>query len=743
MAAAVEYLPETASPNTQEGGASDVDEPRNALVDRWNAAVNQAKMHWKPKFDRMVKDEKFARGYQWPNDNDHEKYVANITLRHVNQRVSDLYAKNPRVVAEEVERLAYEYWDGNTQTLMTAQQILMSANSPEGAGAVDPGLAATARMIVQDAVEGHNRRRMLKRMARTMEILFQRQIENQPTPFKQQMKNLVRRAVSTGIGYVRLDFQRETGLTPEVEAEIKDVRHRLAQIERLSSEKAEGDISEEDADAEQLRLHIQQLEQDGTEIVHEGLIFDFPHSTRVIPDMKCTNVVGFQNCDWVAIEHPLTTAQIREIYGVDVGEKFNARRAKEVLELTVDRMHKDAPGGMSEDRSKWATVYEIFSKRDGLVYTICDGYDDFLIEPHAPNVALDRFWPIYTYALNQIDCEDDPFPPSDVSLIWHMQREVNRARQSIREHRLAARPKIIVPSGVLAENDKKLLQNPSADGIPVLELLGLQPNQKVQDLLQSFNGPGLDPNLYEVATTMDDVQRTVGVQEANLGGTSNATATESSIAETARMATSASAIDDLDELLSELAKDASQIMLTEISPMTARDLVGPGAVWPELSGDTIAKEMHLRVEAGSTGRPNQAQEIQNAERIVPLLMQIPGINPEWLGKEMLRRMDDRINIEDAFSAGMPSIQALNAQLMKQAEGMADAGGDPLAQGGQGGEGAGGGQQGAAPGSQPTNAAAGAQQQGDPRLRSSQAEGPQGQMRPAPGQAQLGPKGPLG
>lgn len=707
-------------------GDTDAPDNRKALVARWNQAVNQAKMHWKPKFDRMVEDEKFARGYQWPSNND-EKYVANITLRHVNQRVGDLYAKNPVVVAERPERMAYRYWDGTAQTLQTAQQIVEAVQGGAG-GQIDPSLAQTAQMIVQDAVEGHNRQRMLKRMGRTMELLFERQLQNQSYPFKKQMKNLVRRAVATGVGYVVLDFQRETGLSPETEAEIKDVRHKLAMVERMGAELAEGDIQEEDADAERLRLLLQELESREDEITHEGLIFDFPHSTRVIPDTKCTNVVGFHGCDWVAIEYPMTTAQVREIYGVDVGDNFNARTAKGVLEVTADMLETGGRGANDAERSSWTTVYVVHSRRDGLIYTICDGYEDFLIEPHAPNVKLDRFWPIYVYAVNELDCEDDPFPASDVRLIRHMQQEVNRARQSIREHRLAARPKIIVPSGVLAENDRKLLQNPSADGLPVLEMLGLQPNQKVTDVLQPFTGPGIDPNLYEVSTTMDDVQRTVGVQEANLGGTSNATATESSIAETARMATSASAIDELDELLSELARDASQVMLTEIGADMAREQVGPGAVWPDLSADEIASELYLRVEAGSTGRPNQAQEIQNAERMVPLLLQIPGISPEWMAREMLRRMDDRINLEDAFSPGAPSIQALNAQMMKQAEAAAGA--------------SGGGEPGAAAGSQPEQAARGAQEQSDPQLRASQGpSGPGSQMRPAPGQPQFGQGGP--
>ena len=41
------------------------------------------------------------------------------------------------------------------------------------------------------------------------------------------------------------------------------------------------------------------------------------------------------------------------------------------------------------------------------------------------------------------------------------------------------------------------------------------------------------------------------------------------------------------------------------------------------------------IEAGSTGKPNRAAELANIERIMPFLLQIPGIDPKWLAKELL------------------------------------------------------------------------------------------------------------
>jgi len=236
------------------------------LVDRWSAAVNQAKEHWSKQFDQMRKDEKFARGHQWPGDDKDLKYVANVTIRHVQQRVSDLYARNPRVVARQADRMQYVHWDGKAETLQMAQQVMQAAQ----AGQVDPTMGMTAQLIIQDAMEGQQKTRMLAKVGTTMERVFQHQMLEQPVPFKQQMKNMVRRAVVTGVGYVQLGFQRMVGMSPEVEGRIKDVRDRLARIERLSRELEDGDYDPDSAEAGELQAQLAELQRTPEVILREG-----------------------------------------------------------------------------------------------------------------------------------------------------------------------------------------------------------------------------------------------------------------------------------------------------------------------------------------------------------------------------------------------------------------------------------------------------------------------------------------
>ena len=94
----------------------------------------------------------------------------------------------------------------------------------------------------------------------------------------------------------------------------------------------------------------------------------------------------------------------------------------------------------------------------------------------------------------------------------------------------------------------------------------------------------------------------------------------------------------------------------------------------------IVSELYLEVEAGSSGKPNQAVEIDNLQKIMPFLIQMPNINPQWLAKEMLRRMDDKADMVEAMAAGMPSIMVQNQM---QQPGTGDPATSPEAQGGQG------------------------------------------------------------
>lgn len=659
---------------------------RQALVKFWQDTVSADREHWEGRsFKKMRLWRAIAAGRQWPKnsvedgmkfvDEPNERYVANITLRHIHTRTASIYGKNPKIVARRRRRLLNTVWDGTHKSL---QEAMMMATQVQ----VDPVTGApampdpNAMAIIADATASLETTQQLDKIAQTLEILMDHQLDEQSVPFKVQMKATIRRALTTGVGYVKLGYQRVMGRSPDIENKLTDMSQQLATIERLSADLVDQVADNSGKEAEQLRLAMKALETQEDIVVREGLLVSYPDSTSIIPDRATKQLRGFVGGSHVTEEFFLSGDRIKELYNVDVGMSGGTARA---YQENHDGSFKSA-GERSADGAKGSDlfcVWVIYNKLDGLVYTLCDGHSDFLEEPRAPEVTIERFYPWFALAFNEVDDEQSIFPPSDVSLIYDMQMELNRARQGLREHRRASRPKTVARKGVLSENDKATLEGCPAHS--VIELEGLSPTEKVGDLLQSHAGPEIDARLYETQPAYEDILRVVGQQEANFGGTSGATATETSIAEGSRMSSVSSNIDDLDEFLTEFARSAGQVLLKETGTATVREVVGPGAVWPDLTRDQIAKEIYLEVEAASTGRPNKTAEIQNFNQMAPLLMQIPGVNPEWLAREGLRRLDDRMDLTDAFRQGMPSIMAMN-RMSQMAPAGAD---DPNAQGDKG------------------------------------------------------------
>jgi len=285
----------------------------------------------------------------------------------------------------------------------------------------------------------------------------------------------------------------------------------------------------------------------------------------------------------------------------------------------------------------------------------------------------------FSLVFNEAENEKDIYPLSDVSLLRPMQLEYNRARNGLREHRFANRPATVAAHGALDPKDEQKLQDFPANALIKLKILNQ--GQKIDDVLQVLKRPPIDPNVYQTADIWDDIQRVSGSQEANLGGTtSGVSATQSGIAESSRMSSIGSNVDELEDLLAELFGAAGEILFAEMSADTVRKIAGIGAVWPDMSPQDIQDELYLTVEAGSSGRPNKAVGIMNLEKLAPLIMQIPGVSPEWLLKIFVQYLDEKMDPTDAVIDSVQSIVSMNRNAQPAGPGANVASSDPHMQG---------------------------------------------------------------
>lgn len=627
------------------------EEPQSVIssVKRWTQRIRDAKNHWDNDFKRMRKNMEFVAGYQWEGQEnmDDLRYVANVTLRLVNDRVASLYARNPRVVPEMRKRMDFQVWDGKMESL---QQAAAMMQHPEA----DPAHSMAAVALISDYTNGMQMRHVIGKVGETLEKVFAWQLDNQAPSFKGQMKHLVRQTVVTGVGYVRLDFARgdENPLSTVASDATKGDRVKQAQL--IMRKLQDGEITEDSPEIETLKTLVQSFnayEDEQTEIP-ERLVFDFPPSTTVILDPRCRCLKGFVGARWIAQEYLLPLNEVNAHFGtkVSVGAGDNAVQftplGNQIAEGNVDYA-KD--GGVSDVR---VCVWNVFDLDTKSSFFICDGWKEFLEEPAPVYPETKHFWPIFALTFNDVIVEDGqkatPFPPSDVQLVTSPQKELNRSRQALREQRKANAPKYMTGKGWLTDEDKESLVNSLANS--VIELQGAAPNDDINKKLSPFQHASIDPLAYDTAPINEDLFHVFGNEDSSQPASSKSTATAATINEQARVTTTSSNVDDLDDFLSAIAEAGGEILIRECSSETVRRIAGPGAVWPEQGKEDFIDMIFLKIVAASSGRPNKALELANFQQIAPILLQA-GANPMFIVREAIKRLDDKLDIEEAFALG--------------------------------------------------------------------------------------------
>jgi hypothetical protein len=302
------------------------------LVKQKLKEIKAAKAKHEKAFKRMSEDMDFAYkwgvGKQWDKQTEDDgRYIANIVQRHINTRVAALYAKDPTVVAKPTKRRYFKVWDGEFGTLQQAQMAIQSAVAPPPAA---PGMMAPqmpvmpapppqwAVDVMQDFQQGMLRKQMVKNVGETLEILFRYFMKEQMPDFKEQMKQLVRRTEVCGVGYVKIGYQRLYGKRAASASRIADIVDQMQTMDRLRADMLDNETADVDAEAEELKLALEELQSEPEVIVREGLVWDFPVSTRVIVDPRCRQLNGFVGARWIAEEIDTTVDEIKELYSVDV-----------------------------------------------------------------------------------------------------------------------------------------------------------------------------------------------------------------------------------------------------------------------------------------------------------------------------------------------------------------------------------------------------------------------------------------
>ena len=669
------------------------DPAQRALVKQWQQEIMLDKAYFKDDFDRMKDDVDYARYGANKTWRDAGKYTVPIITQHIANAVATLYAKNPRAQAKMRKKLLFRLWDGNPETAQNA--LMLAMGDPVNGTPPDPNSLA----MVQEIAEAKRYSELLDKLGKALELLWDYYTSEAAPNFKASMKKMVRRAKTCGVAFTKLGYQRLMEEDPDVSSEIADMTRQLREIDSMSADAADGKLQPDDPRRKQLEISIAQLQKDQYVILREGPTFDWPLSWDIIPHRECRDLTGFIGANYITHEYQMSPEKIQRIYKVDVRGAANSLVVPEMTKKTTvpDQSSKQYGGTGETNQRATYRVWEVHDKLNNQEFTLVEGYPDFVKAPEKPHVCVEGFWRVFALTFNDAESPDCIYPLSDVYHLRHPQDEFNRARQGIREHRNANRPKYFVRTGALLEDEKAHLSSHEANAI--IELTSINPDLTPDKIIQPHKPVPIDPNQYETQSILQDVLVGVGSQEANLGPTGGDSATEVSVAEQGRQTRTSSNTDDLDTHLSEVARAFGQVVLEHVQEETVVQIAGPGiaGAWPEMSKEDIQKELTLVIKAGSSGRPNQAQELANLERGMQFLLQMPGIPPKLLGEKYAGLLG--FEPDEFWVEGLPSIAAMNAMASKIAQGPAGAPGDPGAQGPQGAQNA---KQppGSAPGSQP-------------------------------------------
>ena len=634
----------------QENTGSPEEMSRQAAVKGWCDKIRKARdQRFKDDFDRMRQNMDFTAGLQWPGQKSimYNRTVVNMTLQAINQRVAQLYAKDPQVAAKRRKRLCFTMWDGKMETI---QQAMMLATMSQQFGLpLPPDIPA----LIQDFQQGRLHELQVEKVGETLKTVLQYQMDTLQPGFKTQMKQLVRRVCVCGVGYIKVLFCRD------YESELTQSETRMSIVDRAKMARAitekleKQEIREDDPEVETLRslvagLGVQPLDSESTK-VQERLVFDFPQATAIIPDPQCRALKGFVGAHWVAEEYHYPLEFVNAFFEKDI-------KPGGTLKLYNDgHTEADVQPGIDDLKKKNVRLWEVSNLDDKSTFMVCDGYNNYITAPEVVSPGCKGFWNIVPVTFNDIEtepgCRATIFPPSDVDLIFSTQVEWNNKRWRKSRHCKANGPRYMYPDGAMSEQDIDRITG--SDDQEFIKVKGVVPGADVSKIVVPLGVTDIKPELYDTQDQREDLLLATGQQEANIGPAQpNVTATVGTIAAQSHMNVASSNVDGLDDSLSLVMSIGGELCLKEMSVATVKKVAGPGSVWPEQNREDFINEIETEVVAASSGRPNKAIDVANWERVAPILVQA-GANPQAIVRQTIKVLDANIEPEDFFPVQPP------------------------------------------------------------------------------------------
>ena len=518
---------------------------------------------------------------------------------------------------------------------------------------------------------------LARMFSQTANVVLKREFVEE-AKLKDRMRALARSTMCESLGWVKMAYARDYDRQPHLRMRPEDAQDEIVRLQSLAERLPEVvDPDERTMMVEQIRGLKEALFEQRDVLVSEGLVIDLLQPTDVVVSSEVVCLAsGYRQAEWIAqgiwltaqdaaARYRLTETESRTVrqYGADA---LQGRGETAITPGGASRPDivdgGSGPGGGTMDGG-YCRAWEIWHRTGVRVLTLLEGLRRWARPPMRPERRPQRWYPFYNVAFNHV--EHRRYPLSDVKLLGSLQAEFQRLREKFMKHRDATVPKTAVDGSKVDATDMQTYKDaPVGSIVPLSNTKGLSPETPIENAFFTPQVALPTPALYDSASVVGDMERVFGMGDAMRGAVvTPKTATEAKQMQAATGGRMGERTNELITLEEEMAEDALEILLMELSLERVRQMAGASAVWPQLDRATIYQMVSLTVmhESKADRERKAALWMELAPQIQAMVMQIAQLRMAGMSmiaepvieimRETLRRYDERIDIERFLPGG--------------------------------------------------------------------------------------------
>lgn len=432
--------------------------------------------------------------------------------------------------------------------------------------------------------------------------------------FKKTMKRVVKDAVLTGRGYIKLGFDAQVGTKEGKKYEFEGGK-------KLPGVPLDQNLSDD---------------FDHTESVWAERVSPF----RVFYDPEAT---GLDDAAWCVIEVCLRIEKVRSnpIYKNGSKVKPSGAIAEDLASAVVAGFdsEKTDPEGLDADLQR-VVLYEIWDKESRMVYVLADGNEDldFLRESDWPFADLNGF-PITE--LMPIPVTDSQWGECEVNRMINGQEEFNVIRSMQFRHASRAMGGWTLQDGAADKNDVQRFLNSDVMDVQVL---------RHPEGLKPLIPPNMPPDYFNYAKELkDDMSENSKVPSWRRAGDMQNVRTAAQVSQLSQGldAVLNEKIDVVEDFAEETISKMAVIMAEKYSMIHVVPVVGmQGTQWRRFDPKANREKLDISISQYSTTPANPDMERQQYMQFLPLLAQARQAGVPVNLMVYLQRLAEKLAIHD-------------------------------------------------------------------------------------------------